>query len=35
MLSMLNNIFHHEMAIPAARDEEGGKNEKISNKQFN
>jgi hypothetical protein len=32
---MLNNVFHHEMALPAARDEEGGKNEKISKNQFN
>jgi hypothetical protein len=32
---MLNNIFHHEVAMPAARDEEGGKNEEISKYQFN
>jgi hypothetical protein len=32
---MLNNIFHHEVAMPAARDEEGGKNKEISKYQFN
>jgi hypothetical protein len=32
---MLNNIFHHEVAMPAARDEEGGNNEEISRYQLN
>jgi hypothetical protein len=32
---MLNNIFHHEMAMPAACAEEGGKNGKISKIPFN
>jgi hypothetical protein len=34
MLPMLNNIFHHEMVMPAAYAEEGGINEKISKNPF-
>jgi hypothetical protein len=34
MLSMLNNIFHHEMAMPAAGAEERDENENLSKNPF-
>ena len=34
MLSMPNNLFHHEMALPAARAEERDKEEKTAKNPF-